>query len=208
MHAGAGRVVERGDGVADADALGDLRGVEQLVATGEPERLQRLVGALDRRLAGARRAPAAARRRAAHCASIPSSAITRSISSTVSIIAPEDGARGLRAVALAQHAGGDREPGIAPPAVAARGAEAGDLPLDDRDAQRRVAAQEVVGRPEPGVPGAHDRDVDVDRAVESRPRRQIVAARLQPERVARVVFQTADLRWLSAIGYRLSAVSG
>ena len=73
-----------------------------------------------------------------------------------------DRARGLRAESLAQQADRDREAGIAPPAVAPGCAEAGDLPLDDRDPQRWLAAQEVVGRPEPGVPGAHDRDVDVD----------------------------------------------
>ena len=47
MDAGAGGDVERADHVGDPHALGDLRGVEQLVAIGEPERVQRLVGALD-----------------------------------------------------------------------------------------------------------------------------------------------------------------
>ena len=49
VDAGAGGGVERGDRVGDPHAIGDLRGVEQLVAIGESERLQRLVGALDAR---------------------------------------------------------------------------------------------------------------------------------------------------------------
>ena len=73
-----------------------------------------------------------------------------------------DSARGFRAISLTQQTDRDREAGIAPPAVAPGSAEASDLPLDDRDAQRRLAAQEVVGRPEAGVPGAHHRDVDID----------------------------------------------
>ena len=46
-----------------------------------------------------------------------------------------------------------------PAAVASRGAEAGELRLDDPDVEGRVGLREVVRRPEAGEPTAHDRDV-------------------------------------------------
>ena len=49
----------------------------------------------------------------------------------------------------------------APATVASAGAEADHLGLEDRDAQRRVALQQVVGGPQPGVAGADDGDVDL-----------------------------------------------
>ena len=48
----------------------------------------------------------------------------------------------------------------APAAVAPGRAEAGDLGLEDRDAQRRIGRLQVVRRPEPGEPATDDRDVD------------------------------------------------
>mgnify|MGYP001580427918 CR=1 FL=1 len=71
----------------------------------------------------------------------------------------------------------------APAAVSARGAESGDPPLDDRDAQRRIVPEKVVGGPQPGVPRPENRHVHVDRPVQRQPRRQIVPTSLQPEGV-------------------------
>ena len=161
MDAGADRGVERGDRVGDPDAIGDLRGVEQLVPIGESERVKGLVGALDARplVFTARQTQRAAAR--------PLRVDSFSGDHPLDLVdrvdhRAEDRARGLRPEPLAQQADRDREAGIAPPAVATGCTEAGDLSLDDRDPQRRIAAQQVVGRPETGVPGAHDRDVDVD----------------------------------------------
>ena len=49
VDAGAGRVEESGDRVGDAHALGNLVGIEQLVAIGQSQRLQAAIGALDAR---------------------------------------------------------------------------------------------------------------------------------------------------------------
>ena len=54
----------------------------------------------------------------------------------------------------------DGEERRAPAAVAARRAEARDLRLEDRDPQRRIGAMQVVRRPQAGVAGADDGDVD------------------------------------------------
>ena len=161
MDAGASGGVERGDRVGHPDAIGDLRGVEKLVPIGESECLERLVGALD---AGAlvltarqaQRAAAGPLRVDLFIGDHPLDLVDRVDHRAV------DRARGLRAVSLAQQTDRDREAGIAPATVAPGCAEAGDVPLDDRDPQRWITAQEIVGRPETGVPSAHDRDVDVD----------------------------------------------
>ena len=52
-----------------------------------------------------------------------------------------------------------REQGRGPAAVAAAGAEAGLLRLEDHHAQRRVLAPQVVRGPQAGVPGPDDGDV-------------------------------------------------
>ena len=80
-----------------------------------------------------------------------------------------------------------RETGEAPAAVASRGAEPGDLLLDHDDLQRRLALQQVVGGPETGKPGAEDRYIGLNRSVQRRTRRQIVAAVFEPEAVRGVV---------------------
>jgi hypothetical protein len=76
-----------------------------------------------------------------------------------------------------------REQSRAPAAVAARGAEARDLPFDDHDAQRRIELVQVVGGPEPGVARADDRDVRLHVPGQTRPRRERVTRRVVPERV-------------------------
>ena len=63
----------------------------------------------------------------------------------------------------------DRQQAREPAAVAAGGAEAGELPLEDDDAQTRVTSREVVRRPQPGVPGTDHRDVGLDPAGQGRP---------------------------------------
>src|SRR5215207_11189569 len=107
--------------------------------------------------------------------SIPSSRVTRPMSSTESIIASataRDASRPYRFVITA---------------VAPRRAEAGDLPFHHQHAQRRVPPQQAVGRPEPGEPCAKNGDVDLGRAVEWRPWCEIVARVLEPEAVGAVV---------------------
>src|SRR5829696_10540448 len=117
-----------------------MRGVEQLVAIGEPERLQHPVGAFYAC------SLVLAARQTQHPAAGPLRFDLLRSKHSLDLIdrvdhCAEDRARGLRAVSLAQQADRDREAGIAPPAVAPGSAESGDLPLDDRDAQRRLAAQ-------------------------------------------------------------------
>ncbi len=55
-----------------------------------------------------------------------------------------------------------------PAAVAARGAEADELRLEDHDPQRRVGHRQVVGGPQPGEPTADDADVALEVAGERR----------------------------------------
>ncbi len=105
-----------------------------------------------------------------------------------------DGAGGLRAVLVADRAERDREAGVAPAAVAAGRAEAGNLSLEDADLERGVALQQVVGGPEAGEPGPQHGDVDVGRAVEPRPRREVVAAGLEPVGVGPVVLHRRSPR--------------
>jgi hypothetical protein len=69
----------------------------------------------------------------------------------------------------------------APPAVASRGAEAGDLALDDRDAKARILRGEVVRGPEAREAGACDRDVDALLAFERRARHERLAELGEPE---------------------------
>jgi hypothetical protein len=90
-------------------------------------------------------------------------------------------ARRIIAVKLREPAHRDVEVGRAPRAVPPRRPEPGHLALDDHDPQRRVAPLEVVRGPQAREPGAEDRDVRVRRAIEGRPRGQVVARRLQPE---------------------------
>ena len=80
----------------------------------------------------------------------------------------------------------------APRAVAAGGAVARDLGFDDRNLQRRLTLVKVEGGPQTGIAGTQDRDIDIDRAVERRPRRQVVAAGLEPETGESVVLHKRD----------------
>jgi hypothetical protein len=81
-----------------------------------------------------------------------------------------------------QSIGRDREQRGAPAAVAAGRAEAHHLGLEDGDAQARVGLSEVVGRPQAGEAATDDRDVDIDVAVETRPRGQTFGGRGVPQR--------------------------
>ena len=96
---------------------------------------------------------------------------------------PRDG----RAVVGGERAGSDGETGETPAAVAAGRAEPGDLRFDDGDVERRLALQQVIRGPEAGEPGAEDRDVDVGRTVERRPRRQVITRCIEPKAVATVI---------------------
>ncbi|MCY1514665.1 hypothetical protein D9M68_492140 [compost metagenome] len=68
-----------------------------------------------------------------------------------------------------------------PAAIAAAGAEAGEAGLDDRDLQLRGLALEVVGRPQPGVAGADDRHIHLQRAGQRRPRRHVLIELVHPQ---------------------------
>ena len=100
-------------------------------------------------------------------ASMPSSAQTRPISSTVANICLLHAHRGVVAVALRQRRQRRGEERRDPAAVAAGGAEAGDVLLHHGHAQVRVGLGEVVRGPEPRVAGADDGDIDVGGALES-----------------------------------------
>ena len=75
----------------------------------------------------------------------------------------------------------------APAAVASGGPVAGDLLVDDHDPKARVGDGEVVGRPQPGVAGADDRDIDVGVAGEGRPRGEVFVERVVPQAEAAVL---------------------
>ena len=55
-----------------------------------------------------------------------------------------------------------RQARLAETAVAARRAEADRLHLEDRDAEAGIGVGQGDGRPQPGEPGADDRDVDLE----------------------------------------------
>ena len=84
-------------------------------------------------------------------ASIPSAAATAPTSSTVREQRPLQRDRGVATVPLRGGLAAPGEQRRAPPAVATRRAEAGDLGLEHRDPQRRVAPGELVRGPQPGV---------------------------------------------------------
>ena len=74
-----------------------------------------------------------------------------------------------------------RQAGGGPAAVAPGGPEAGDLALDDGDAQVGLQQRQEVGGPQPGEAGADDRDVAVAVARQRRPRRQRLREAVEPE---------------------------
>ena len=74
-----------------------------------------------------------------------------------------------------------REARGGPAAVAAGRPEAGDLALDDDDAQVGLQQREEVGGPQPGEAGADDRDVAVAVARQRRPRRERLREAVEPE---------------------------
>ena len=67
--------------------------------------------------------------------------------------------------------------GGAPATVPTGRPEPGDLALEDRDLEARIPAEQLVGRPQTRVARAEDRDIGVGRAVERRPRGQVVLGR-------------------------------
>ena len=89
--------------------------------------------------------------------------------------------RPVEAVPLRQPRHRRGEQRRAPATVASAGAEAGDLPLEHDDPQRRVRPREVVRGPEPGVPGSDDRDVRVTVAGQRIPRRPVLVCGVVPE---------------------------
>ena len=73
-----------------------------------------------------------------------------------------------------------------PAAVAAGCAEAGDLLLDEHDAQRRVELGKVVGGPQRRVPAAHDGDVAIEGAGQRFARLQRLVDEVEPHAAAAV----------------------
>ncbi|MCY1449627.1 hypothetical protein D9M71_663780 [compost metagenome] len=68
-----------------------------------------------------------------------------------------------------------------PAAVAAAGAEAGELCFNDRDLQLRGLALEVVGRPQPGVAGTDDRHINLQRTGQRRSKREVFIELVHPQ---------------------------
>ncbi|MNP22209.1 hypothetical protein D3C76_1148700 [compost metagenome] len=68
-----------------------------------------------------------------------------------------------------------------PATVAARGAEAGDVGLNDGDVQLRCVKFEVVGGPQPGITGADDADVHVQVLLQGRTRAQRLIQLVHPK---------------------------
>ncbi|MCY1552941.1 hypothetical protein D9M68_893750 [compost metagenome] len=73
---------------------------------------------------------------------------------------------------------GDREERRCPATVAPGGTEADFVLLQQHHAQRRVALEQVVGGPQPGVARADDDDIGLHRSLQGRARRAL----LEPER--------------------------
>ncbi len=80
-----------------------------------------------------------------------------------------------------------REERRAPAAVAAGGAETGDLALEHHDPGRGVGRREVVGRPQPGVARPDDHDIDLDVPLERGARCEVVVDGVVPQAQAPVV---------------------
>jgi hypothetical protein len=70
----------------------------------------------------------------------------------------------------------------APTPVPPRGTEASHLALEKGNAGARRRPEQVVRRPKPGEPGAHHRHIDVDVAVQGRPRGQAAREPVPPKR--------------------------
>ncbi len=97
--------------------------------------------------------------------------------------------RGLTAVKAGDGVDPDVQFRRAPPAVASRRPEAGDLSLEDGDAQRRIFLEQVVSGPQSRITGSEDRDIDIDRSVERGTWRQRITRRLEPVAVGGIVPQ-------------------
>ena len=75
----------------------------------------------------------------------------------------------------------------APAAVAPRGAEPGDLLLEDGDAQRGVGFLQVIGRPQTREAGAGDGHVDVDGTGQRGAWGELAGYAVEPQRAGTVV---------------------
>ena len=67
-----------------------------------------------------------------------------------------------------EQAGGLVPPAVDEATVATRRTAAADVGLQHNDTQGRIRQEELVGRPQPGVPAADDRHVRLGRPVERR----------------------------------------
>ena len=94
--------------------------------------------------------------------------------------------RGAGAVVAYDPVPGHREEVAAPAAIAAARPEPRDLPLDNEDAQARVALEQGVGGPQARVPATDDGHVDSTVAGQRRPRREVVVDGVEPEAEATV----------------------
>ena len=89
-----------------------------------------------------------------------------------------------------------------PAAVAATSAEAGELRLDHHDAKPWIDLLQVVGRPQPGVPGADDRDVCRNVTRQLGPAGQsAVGERIEPEGNSTGIGHRSDTRQSAAWGF-------
>ena len=83
---------------------------------------------------------------------------------------------------------------VTPAAVAAGGAEAGGLALEDGDAQMGIGLLEIVGRPETREAGADDGHIDVGGPGERRTRDQLAGDAVEPHTAGAVVGHARLLR--------------
>jgi hypothetical protein len=121
--------------------------------------------------------------------------------------------RGILTVAVGEFRGADGKAGGQPGAISPGRTETRDFALDQGNSEIGIAAQQVVGRPQPGKPGAENGDIDGLEAGERRPGGEIVPSRLQPvtesgvvrnyryriaaaaSRAAAMVFSTSSSVW-------------
>ncbi len=149
-----GRQPRRGTGgVEQLDAVDAAVGLVDLVLGAGPAQLGLAAGQDD----GAAPGPAAADALGGHDAA-------DLVHGAVHGVAHGQGLLAAVAVLEGGHRGGEQ--GGAPAAVAARRAVAGDVGLHHGHPQVGAGPGQVVGGPQPGVPGADDADVDVGVALE------------------------------------------
>jgi hypothetical protein len=127
------------------------------------------------------------------------------------------GASRLEAEAFGHERQRELQTGRHPAAVPSGGAETGDIAFDDGDIERWIALLQIIGGPESGIAGTQYGDVDVNRAVERRSRRQIVAAGIEPVAITTIFFRhlldlssarSAPFRDLSVIESALRVENG